>query len=185
MKIFFDTEFTGLHQYTTLISIGLVAENGRTFYAEMYDYDETQIDEWLETNVIAKLRMTNGEILDREVHPNYLSQSENVELIGINTQELKIALSRWFASFQESIEMWSDCLAYDWVLLNHVFGHAFYLPPNVSYIPFDLCTLLHIKGYDADISREEFAGLGDKDDKHNALFDAQIIKMCHERLIKE
>lgn len=26
MKIFFDTEFTGLHQETTLISIGLISE---------------------------------------------------------------------------------------------------------------------------------------------------------------
>jgi DNA polymerase III epsilon subunit-like protein len=32
-KIFFDTEFTGLHQKTTLISIGLVSECGKTFYA--------------------------------------------------------------------------------------------------------------------------------------------------------
>jgi len=33
-RIFFDTEFTGLHKDTTLISIGLIAEDGRTFYAE-------------------------------------------------------------------------------------------------------------------------------------------------------
>ena len=37
MKIFFDTEFTGLHKNTTLISIGLVAENGKKFYAEFND----------------------------------------------------------------------------------------------------------------------------------------------------
>ncbi len=34
MNIYFDTEFTGLHKNTTLISIGMIAENGRTFYAE-------------------------------------------------------------------------------------------------------------------------------------------------------
>lgn len=28
MKIFFDTEFTGLHKDTTLISIGLISELG-------------------------------------------------------------------------------------------------------------------------------------------------------------
>ena len=39
MKVFFDTEFTGLHRNTTLISIGLVSEDGRTFYAEFNDYD--------------------------------------------------------------------------------------------------------------------------------------------------
>jgi hypothetical protein len=31
-KIFFDTEFTGLHQNTTLISIGLISECGKNFY---------------------------------------------------------------------------------------------------------------------------------------------------------
>ena len=35
MNIFFDTEFTGLRKDTTLISIGMIAENGKTFYAEL------------------------------------------------------------------------------------------------------------------------------------------------------
>lgn len=29
--LFFDTEFTGLHKQTSLISIGIVAENGKKF----------------------------------------------------------------------------------------------------------------------------------------------------------
>lgn len=37
MIIFFDTEFTGLHKDTTLISIGLVSETGEKFYAEFDD----------------------------------------------------------------------------------------------------------------------------------------------------
>ena len=45
MKIFFDTEFTGLHKGTELISIGMVDEVGRTFYAEFNDYDKNQIEE--------------------------------------------------------------------------------------------------------------------------------------------
>ena len=45
MKIFFDTEFTGLHKNTTLISIGCIDEAGRTFYAEFIDYDRSQYDE--------------------------------------------------------------------------------------------------------------------------------------------
>lgn len=39
MKIFFDTEFTGLQQNTSLISIGLVTEDDRSFYAELVDYN--------------------------------------------------------------------------------------------------------------------------------------------------
>ena len=45
MNLFFDTEFTGLHAGTTLVSIGIVAENGKKFYAEFSDYDESQCAE--------------------------------------------------------------------------------------------------------------------------------------------
>jgi len=31
-KVFLDTEFTGLHQGTSLISLALVAESGEEFY---------------------------------------------------------------------------------------------------------------------------------------------------------
>lgn len=51
MKLFFDTEFTGLHKDTTLISLGMVDEDGRTFYAEFNDYDKSQCDEWIQKNV--------------------------------------------------------------------------------------------------------------------------------------
>lgn len=47
MKVFFDTEFTGLHQHTTLVSIGMVAEDGRNFYAELTDFDQTQANDWI------------------------------------------------------------------------------------------------------------------------------------------
>ena len=42
MKLFLDCEFTGLHKSTTLISLGVVAENGKRFYAEFCDYDREQ-----------------------------------------------------------------------------------------------------------------------------------------------
>jgi hypothetical protein len=86
-------------------------------------------------------------------------------------------LSQW-----DSVEMWSDCLAYDWVLFNNLFGTAFDIPKNVYYIPFDICTLFKIKGLDPDINREEFAGLDGP--KHNALHDALVIKACYEKLVK-
>jgi len=161
MKVFFDTEFTGLHAKTTLMSIGVVDENGRTFYAELDDYDKTQVDDWLENNVVANFTGENT----------------------MNMKQLKSALTEWLAVY-DSVEIWSDCLAYDWVLFNSIFGTAFDIPKNVYYIPFDICTMMKLKGVDPDINREEYA-FGDVlevAEKHNALWDAQVIRACYENL---
>lgn len=90
-------------------------------------------------------------------------------------------LEAWFKQF-ENVEMWSDCLSYDWVLFNQLFGHAFNIPKNVYYIPFDICTLFKIKGINHDISREEFSNMKENAQKHNSLWDAKIIKRCFELL---
>ena len=91
-------------------------------------------------------------------------------------------MSDWLGHFKK-VEIWSDCLAYDWVLFNNLFGHAFNIPENVYYIPFDLCTLFKTKGIDPDINREEFAGMTEGAEKHNALWDAKVIKACVEKLL--
>jgi hypothetical protein len=87
-------------------------------------------------------------------------------------------------SAYKHVEIWSDCLAYDWVLFNQLWGHAFNIPKNVYYIPFDICTLFKIKGIDPDINREEFAEIQEKPEKHNALWDAKVIKACYEKLME-
>lgn len=174
-KIFFDTEFTGLHQNTTLISIGLISECGKTFYAELTDYDKSQIDDWLKENVIDNL------ILDE--YENGLTGTYNkneVKFVGSQVF-LKELLVNWLSQFEE-IEIWSDCLSYDWVLFNQIFGHAFNIPKNVYYIPFDICTLFYAKGIDADIRREVFASMSEGSQKHNALWDAKVIRQCFVKL---
>jgi hypothetical protein len=90
-------------------------------------------------------------------------------------------LEIWFKQFDE-IEMWSDCLSYDWVLFCQLWGHAFKIPSNIYYIPFDICTIFKDYGIDPDISREKFAVISDRDEKHNALWDAIVIKSCYEKL---
>lgn len=170
-KVFFDTEFTGLHQKTTLISIGLISECGKSFYAEFTDYDKTQIDEWLQENVINNLCLTE---YDKDANLNCWK-------IKGDSGDVKSALEVWFSQFDE-VEMWSDCLAYDWILFNQIFGHAFSIPKNIYYIPFDICTLFKHKGIDPDISREDFSETKQQSKKHNALWDALIIGECYQKL---
>jgi hypothetical protein len=100
-------------------------------------------------------------------------------------EDIRRELSKWLEQF-ESIEVWSDCLAYDWVLFCDIFGSAFDIPKNIYYIPFDICTLFKAKGIDPDINREVYAEWGDNtlDRKHNALWDARVIKACYDKLMK-
>jgi hypothetical protein len=172
-KVFFDTEFTGLHQNTTLISIGLVSECGKTFYAEFNDYDFNQVDDWLKENVINNLKY-NG-IFQK------LDETKNSISYKSTTENIKEKLTTWLEQFGE-VEIWSDCLSYDWVLFNQIFGHAFNIPKNVYYIPFDICTLFYAKGIDADINREEFSEMTEGSQKHNALWDAKVIRECYRKL---
>lgn len=177
MKIFFDTEFTGLHKNTTLISIGLVSEDNRKFYAELTDYDESQLDDWLRENVIENLLYAK----DTDF---CLYSDKNVYLKGTK-EKLKEELTKWLESFS-SVEIWSDCLSYDWVLFNDIFGDAFSIPKNVYYIPFDICTLLKLKGIDPDVSREKFIRNtsfmnNNEIKKHNSLFDALVIKEVYNK----
>ena len=79
--------------------------------------------------------------------------------------------------------MWSDCLAYDWVLFCQLFGGAMKVPSFINYIPRDICTLFEVKGVDPDIDRVAYAGI--KEVKHNALADALLIKACYEKLMTD
>jgi 3' exoribonuclease, RNase T-like len=201
-KLFFDTEFTGLHQNTTLISIGIVAQSGESFYAELNDYDQSQVDDWLRENVIKNLLMLPPKEGEDEY---YVATRGSLNPIGndlYNGYSIKLRcdqktlatyLTQWLAQF-EHVEMWSDCLSYDWVLFNQIFGHAFNIPKNVYYIPFDICTLFKLKGIDPDVNREDFA---DKmievntaehwgtNPKHNALWDAYVIRACYNTCMKK
>lgn len=179
MKVFFDCEFTGLHQHTTLISVGMVDENGRSLYAEFSDYDKTQVNDWIHDNVIANLSLQKRPDLWMGAKNEKTSCRGNMKDVG-----------RWlleWLSIYDHVEFWSDVLAYDWVLLvnllaNYDDGYP-KMPNNIYYIPFDLATLIKIGELDPDISREELAGLEDSAEKHNALWDAKVIKACYEKMI--
>lgn len=57
MRYFLDTEFIEDGRTIDLLSIGIVCEDGREFYAEVdqRDVDHEKADEWVRTNVISHL----------------------------------------------------------------------------------------------------------------------------------
>jgi hypothetical protein len=180
MRIYFDTEFTGLHKDTTLISIGLVDDFNRTFYAELTDYNRLQVDEWIESNVIAHLSKTSEE----------LKQMADITIVG-GKKEVALALREWLNEYK-TVEWVSDVCHYDFVLLiDLVYSHALNIPYGIHGaschdINQDIASFYRASDIEAfDMSREDlmlgfFQGVNGK--KHNSIYDARVIRKLYRML---
>lgn len=183
MNLFFDMEFTGLHKNTTPISIGIVSEDGKTFYAEFTDYDESQCDDWIKENVTSELLYDTEKwyegIADRQMYDN--------------KQAISYALKDWIQQF-DTIQFVSDVCHYDFVLLIDLLtngGTAFDLPDNISDVCHDINQDIsaYFESSDReafDMNREEIldrlTGYHVVGEKHNSLHDAEIIKEIYEEI---
>lgn len=174
-KIFYDSEFTGLTQGTTLISMGFVTEESETFYAVFTDYDKSQVNDWVNDNVLS-----NSILLDEDT-----ISGADCFVVG-DKGAVKTELEKWLSRFHH-VQIIADVPHYDWVLFCQLWGGAFNIPANVSNAPRDLnqeiADYLRISEQEAfDINREEFCGVCFGDMKHNALWDAQVAKACWTKM---
>lgn len=185
MKLFFDTEFTGLHKDTTLISLGIVADNGKKFYAESADYDEKQCDDWIKENVLKHTILDGNDTLAAR-----LGEDSDTTVILGSKADIRYELGEWLKQF-DSVQLVSDVCHYDFVLLIDIFGTAFDLPKNVSAVCYDInqdiARHYEISDREAfDKSREdivsELCGQQIEGNKHNALYDAEVIKAIYAEI---
>ena len=231
MLLFMDEEFTGLRKGTTLISLGIVAEDGRKFYAEFCDYDRTKCDDWILENVISNLYLSEPmfeEEAQEFVRVNSTGSRkawipyERPKSVFITTNKkehlnekvclifnaiedengnrnvfgdkewIVLHLKEWLSQF-DSVQFVSDVCHYDFVLLIDLFGTAFDLPENVCAachdINQDIARHYGISEREAfDKSREEIVmelcGHEVEGRKHNALYDAEVIKAIYEEIGK-
>lgn len=184
MRLFFDTEFTGLHKNTTLISIGIIAENGKKFYAEFTDYRKEQCNNWIRDNVLTNLLLDGMGDGVRET-----SEDKSLMMIRGTFDLISEELNKWLSQFIH-IQFVSDVCHYDFVLLIDLItkgGIALNLPDNISPVCADInqdiaeyfCTT--DRGA-FNMSREQivYELYGENNSiiggKHNALYDAEIIQ---------
>lgn len=179
--LFLDTEFTELSQSARLLSIALVADSGEEFYAELNDYGQENITDWVREHVVANFEFNNVDV--------FASIEGKTEKYKHGREETAGYLRKWIQQFG-TVEIWADVHAYDWVLFCELFGGAMHIPANIFFAPFDLATLFRYKGmieprgkYEKDISRFEFAGVADTKRQHNALADARVAKICFDKLM--
>lgn len=123
MRVFFDTEFLEDGSTIKLISIGMVREDGATFYAETPNAQEiANSDEWLRKNVLPHLRWEQAETLIPEL-------AERIrEFVGPNP------------------EFWAYYAAYDWVALCQLYGRMIDLPDGFPFYCRDLQQAIDLAG---------------------------------------
>ena len=186
MKIFFDTEFTGLHKDTSLISIGLISEDGKEFYAEVQNLERKDIDDaWLKENVLDHtVEYGDAYVLD-------IVSDENNYYTG-SKEDVASFLQEWLMQF-DTIELVSDVCHYDMVLFIDLFGSAFDVPENVCPACYDInqdiARAYNLSIKDAfDYSREKILeghNIDISGEKHNSMYDARVIKTIYEILLKD
>ena len=152
MKFWFDTEFIEDGKTIDLISIGIVAEDGGTYYAESAECDLSRASEWVRENVIPHLE---GPTFAK---PRAQIAAEIVEFVGESVKP----------------EFWAYYADYDWVVLCQLFGTMMDLPKGWPMYCRDvkqLCDDLGNPSLPKKLSR-----------KHDALFDAEWTKQAWEFL---
>jgi hypothetical protein len=197
MKVFFDTEFTDLHQNTTLISIGFIDENNMKFYGEFTDYDKSQCNEWINKHVLANLlypKKNSPEFYDTIRAIARTPKDSLMYVYGEKDIIKKNALS-WLSKY-DTIEWVSDVSHYDMVLLiDLLYGNARQVPDNVGKcchdINQDIAAYWQISVNEAfDRSREDMIEENMKysvkdipllDSKYNhlSLHDAAVIELLY------
>lgn len=172
--VFLDTEFTGEHQFTSLVSIAIVTLQGNKIYRSLNDYKTSQVNSWLKKNVLSKI--DKAQSVD-----SYTAATDIFEFLQSYSEGQKIHIV-------------SAGLSLDIILLIELFSN---LEPNTTSrftfhsLPhflrhnhgIDLNTLFRVCGLNPSIDRAKFIGLN-SNELHSALFDAEVNRMCFLKLIK-
>lgn len=167
-----------------MISIGLISDDGREFYAEFTDIDVNSQDDWIKQNVLVNTAYYGNKDIKG------ITDSNNY-YIGDKTIIQKY-LKEWLLQFGD-IQLISDVCHYDMVLFIDIFGSAFDLPENVCAschdINQDIAAYYMIDEKTAfDFNREQIIEDNEifvEGEKHNALYDAKVIKELYVNILQK
>lgn len=164
----YDTEFLEDGETIALISIGIVADDGREFYAVNRDAPWKRIykHQWLVDNVIPSLPQIRG---DRRHHVPVRSNPYALDFHHRDVKnrcDIAADVQRFLLSGETAPELWAYYGAYDHVALCQLWGRMIDLPDGVPMWTNDLQQEITRRGVKPP---EQTAGL------HNALDDARWV----------
>ncbi|OBK27562.1 hypothetical protein A5634_22590 [Mycobacterium asiaticum] len=147
MRYFYDTEFIEDGRTIELISIGVVAEDGREYYAVSTEFDPAQAGSWVRAHVLPKLPSPASKLW----RPRRQIRADLEEFLGVNGSE--------------PIELWAWVAAYDHVVLCQLWGPMPSLPKAIPRFTRELRQLWEDRGCPQLPPRSR--------DVHDALVDAR------------
>ena len=159
MRYFIDTEFIeGFHKplfgkkrhFIDLISIGIVAEDGREYHAVSTEFRAKDADDWVRENVIAKLPNRH---IDGYSSPRHREESR----LWKSNQRIARDIEEFFGLYEPTpvdtdIQIYAYYADYDWVLFCSLFGRMIDLPEGMPMYCRDLKQML-----DEAYMHQEFA----------------------------
>lgn len=165
MRYFYDCEFIEDGRTIDLVSIGVVSEDGREFYAVSTEFDPARAGRWVRANVLDKL-------------PNPSSKAWR------SRDRIREDLVEFFLDGDDpdyaqpgQVELWAWVGAYDHVVLCQLWGDMTALPRFMPRYTRELKQMWECAG------SPELPAL--PDDAHNALADArhnlakyQMVRAC-------
>lgn len=180
-RVFYDLEFIEDGKAIDLISIGMVTDDGREYYAVNGDlggksaaWRRIKDQSWLVRNVLPSLPLTNRTSLERHLAGGTMfSPNPGIDLVAIDTTHTSVkpqyVIANEVRDFVRAagpdVELWAWYGAYDHVALCWLWGRMIDLPEGIPMWTNDL--------------RQERMRLGDPempkqaDGEHNALEDAR------------
>lgn len=163
MKYFIDTEFAERPCSIDLISLAIVAEDGREFYAESCEFRKEMANEWVRANVVPQLWSRRVDVME------FLEfEKERPGNMGGFMYRSEIAHDVRKFIGEDKPEFWGYYCDYDWVVFCWLFGSMIDLPKGWPMYCRDIKQLCDSMGNPRLPPNEK--------DVHHALHDARWIK---------
>jgi hypothetical protein len=119
MRYFYDCEFIEDGRTIDLVSIGVVAEDGREFYAVSTHFDPARANDWVKRHVLDKL-------------------PSPADSAWRSTPRIRTDLLEFLLTPGEPIELWAWMASYDHVALAQLWGDMRALPRAIPRFTHEL-----------------------------------------------
>lgn len=146
-RYFYDCEFIEDGRTIDLVSIGMVCDDGREFYAVSTEFDPARAGPWVRKHVLPQL--------PRPADRAWRSRAA-----------IRDELYAFLTAPGRPIELWAWCAAYDHVALAQLWGDMTVLPRAIPRLTYEIRQIWELAGAPT-------AGPSDGD-RHHALGDARL-----------